>query len=102
VRTQNAPFVLNTALGNRLAGDLAWEFVKSHWDALEQKFPHKMLDRMVTNTMLLTDLADDVHAFFKAHPVPTGQKQLQQTLERLDIHVAFAQREAATVPEALA
>ena len=94
VRTQNAPFVINAAIGNRVAGDLAWDFVKSRWDELAERFPHKMLDRMVTNVMYLTERADDVHAFFADHPIPTGQKQLEQTLERLDIHAAFRTRNA--------
>ncbi len=103
VRTQNAPFVINTALGNRLAGDLAWDFVKTRWDTLTERFPHKMLDRMVTNVVYFTkpEMAADVHAFFAEHPIPTGQKQLEQTLERLDIHTAFAGREAAAIPDAL-
>jgi hypothetical protein len=101
VRTQNAPFVINMALGNRIAGDLAWDFVKSQWEQLEAKFPHKMMDRMVTSAMFLTKQADDVHAFFADHPIPTGQKQIDQMLERLDIHAAFEQREAATIADAL-
>jgi hypothetical protein len=60
-----------------------------------------MLDRMVGNVMQLTDRADEVHAFFADHPIPTGQKQLEQTLERLDINAAFAQRESATAADAL-
>jgi puromycin-sensitive aminopeptidase len=101
VRTQNAPFVINAALGNRVAGDLAWDFVKARWSDLEQRFPHKMLDRMVGNVLFLTALADDIHAFFASHPVPTGQKQLDQTLERLDINRAFAEREATHIADAL-
>jgi puromycin-sensitive aminopeptidase len=101
VRTQNAPFVINVALANRVAGDVAWDFVKNRWAELNEKFPHKMLDRMVTNTMYLTNQADEVHAFFAEHPIPTAGKQLEQTLERLDIHAAFADRQAPTAADAL-
>ncbi len=101
VRTQNAPMAINNAIGNRVASDLAWDFVKNRWAELAERFPHKMLDRMVANVMYLTDAADDVHRFFAEHPIPTGQKQLDQILERLDINAAFAAREAANVPDAL-
>jgi puromycin-sensitive aminopeptidase len=103
VRTQNAPFAINTALGNRVAGDVAWDFVTSRWDELAARFPHKMLDRMITNVVYRTnpDAAAAVHAFFADHTIPTGQKQLEQTLERLDINVAFAQRVAPTIGDAL-
>jgi hypothetical protein len=36
-----------------------------------------------------------VHAFFAEHPLRSGQRTLQQTLERLDVNQAFAEREAA-------
>ncbi|HZN13428.1 MAG TPA: M1 family metallopeptidase [Acidimicrobiales bacterium] len=101
VRTQNAPFVINVALGNRLAADLVWDFVTSRWSELEERFPHKMMDRMVSSAMFLTKQAEQVHAFFAEHPIPTGQKQLDQTLERLDIHAAFETREADRIAEAL-
>jgi hypothetical protein len=35
-----------------------------------------------------------VHAFFAAHPLRSGQRTLEQTLERLDVNQAFAMREA--------
>jgi hypothetical protein len=40
------------------------------------------------------ELAADVHAFFAEHPLRSGQRTLQQTLERLDVNRAFAEREA--------
>jgi hypothetical protein len=40
-----------------------------------------------------SELAADVHAFFADHSLRSGQRTLQQTLERLDVNQAFAARE---------
>ena len=40
-------------------------------------------------------LAAEVHAFFADHPLRSGQRTLQQTLERLDVNQAFAAREGS-------
>ena len=39
-------------------------------------------------------LADEVEAWLDEHPVPQGEKQLQQSRERLRVNVAYRQREA--------
>jgi puromycin-sensitive aminopeptidase len=101
VRTQNAPMLINQTLGNRVASDVAWDFVKGRWSELVDRFPHKMIDRMVANTMYLTERAADVRAFFAEHPVATCEKQIDQTIERLDIHTKFVEREGAAIADAL-
>ena len=45
-------------------------------------------------------LADEVAAFVQAHPLPIGQRTVDQTLERLGINVAFAAA-CETAPPAL-
>ena len=46
-------------------------------------------------------LGAEAHQFFADHPVPTGELQVRQTLERLDVNVAFAGREAGRLADAL-
>ena len=45
--------------------------------------------------------AAGIRAFLDANPVPSGQRTLQQTLERLGINVAFAERLRTTAAPAL-
>ena len=101
VRTQNAPMLINVAIGNRITADEAWKFVTTRWDELLDRFPHKMTDRMVSNAIYLTDRAPDVHAFLGSHLVATCAKQLDQTLERLDINTAFIERNRDVIADAL-
>ena len=97
VRTQNAPFLIGSLMTNLDGGDLAWQFIKSHWDAMIQRFPDNTHVRMLAGITSLStpELAPDIQEFFKTHHVKQGQKTLDQHLERLQINLAFRQRESA-------
>jgi puromycin-sensitive aminopeptidase len=94
VRTQNAPFVIAQCFGNRVGGEVAWDFVEGRWDELMQRLPNNSISRMLGGVSGLTGpgLASRVHAFLDAHPVPSGQQQVNQALEMLDVNTAFADR----------
>ncbi|HEX7167851.1 MAG TPA: M1 family metallopeptidase [Acidimicrobiales bacterium] len=95
VRTQNAPYLVNEALANPSQGPMVWEWVKANWDDLLARYPDNSHARMLENigSLHLPDVAADVRSFLEAHPVKAGQKTVEQTLERLDVNVAFRQRE---------
>ena len=103
VRTQNAPYLIGQMLAGRHSGAQAWRFVVEHWDELNRRFPSNAIPRMVEGLAAQTDasLAKEAHAFFADHPVAVGELQVRQTLERLDVNVAFAAREAARLVDAL-
>ena len=100
VRTQNAPFLINAALANRAHGAEAWQWLTQRWQILLEKFPHNSHARMVDSVSLLAtpELAGQIRAFLTDHPVAAGQKTVEQTLERLDVNVAFLQRERERLP----
>ncbi len=99
VRTQNSPFLISQAIANPVAGTAAWEMLKEAWDDFTGKIPQKMVIGLAGSVALLAtpELAADAHRFFDAHPVPSGQKTLQQILERLDVNTAFAQRQRQVI-----
>jgi puromycin-sensitive aminopeptidase len=93
VRTQNAPFVIQLLLANRDVGPSTWLRVTEHWDDLVARIPANILPRMLGGvTSLCRDpgLAQDIRTFVQAHPLPIGQRTVDQTLERLTINVSFA------------
>jgi puromycin-sensitive aminopeptidase len=108
VRTQNAPFVVGQLLAHRDHGPATWPRVKDDWDFLGQRFPAHILPRMLDGVRLLCRshaLADDVRAFMAAHPIPSGQRTIDQTVERLGVNESFVSRlagAAATLDAALA
>jgi len=103
VRSQNTPFLLLTALANRARGPEVWDFVKRRWDDIAARVPANTMRRMLegVETLCRPELAADAHAFLAAHPLPSGQLTVAQILERLDVHVAFAVREAGHLGDLL-
>ncbi|HTT86480.1 MAG TPA: M1 family metallopeptidase [Acidimicrobiales bacterium] len=95
VRTQNAPFVVQQLLAHRDHGPPTWARVRDGWDDLVARFPANILPRMLDGVRLLCRdpaLADDVRAFVAAHPLPSGQRTVAQTVERLGVNEAFVGR----------
>jgi hypothetical protein len=41
-------------------------------------------------------LADEVRSFIAAHPIPSGQRTIDQTVERLGVNEAFVSRLGGT------
>jgi len=103
IRSQNAPFVLAQALMHRRHGPMVWDRVATDWDAINEAFPANTIVRLLTGVRWLTDEATStaVADFFANRPLPQGQKQLDQHLERLAVNAAFQARAAAELPEVL-
>jgi puromycin-sensitive aminopeptidase len=103
IRSQNAPFLIQLLLQNREVNELAWEFVKGEWGAINARFPDNTIPRLLggVTTLNTRELADDVRRFLADHPVPQAVKTIEQHLERLEVNVALRERESARLPEAL-
>ena len=97
VRTQNAPYLIRRALGNRNHGARAWTFVQENWDTINGRFPSNSIVRLLEGirSLAVPEVADTVFAFFTDHEVPQGDKTLAQHLERLEVNVALRRRESA-------
>jgi len=92
--------VIAMLMANRAAGPATWGRVTAHWDELLARFPGSLMTRMLESARLLCKdrvLAGEVGAFLAAHPVPTGEKAIAQTIERLDVNSTLAARLAAQV-----
>jgi hypothetical protein len=95
VRSQNAPFVVQQLLAHRDHGPATWTRVRDDWDDLMTRFPANIVPRMLDGVRLLCrnrDLADDVRCFIRTHPVPSGQRTVDQVVERLGVNEAFVAR----------
>ncbi len=89
IRTQDAPFLVSAVMNNVHGRELAWEFVKTNWDAMDRLFPKQGLRRMCGGiTALATrELERDVRDFFSSRKISLGGKTLDQYLEQLRIVV---------------
>ncbi len=96
VRTQNAPFLVQALLVNRVTGPSTWHRVVAAWDTLEDRFPSNIFPRMLDGVRALCtppELATEVTRFIETHPVAGSGRSIDQTLERLSVNVTFATRE---------
>ncbi len=102
-RTQDAPFMIRLVLTNIYGRELAWDFVKSHWEAMDRQFPKNGLRRMCGGVMGLAtpELERDVQEFFMVRKIDLGGKTLEQYLEQLHIAVTMREREGAALAQYL-
>jgi puromycin-sensitive aminopeptidase len=103
VRTQDAPYLVRSLLMSVYARELAWPFVKEHWETMERRYPQGAFRRMCEGiTALATPaLETDVRQFFTSKRISLGGKTLEQYLEQLRIAVAFGEREGVALPSYL-
>jgi puromycin-sensitive aminopeptidase len=103
VRSQDAPYLLRETIANRDNADAAWSFVTEHWDDVTERFPRNSIPRMLGGIRTLTSraLAKRVVAFLDTHPIPQGQMQVDQHIERMWVSVRLAEREATRFGAAL-
>jgi puromycin-sensitive aminopeptidase len=94
VRTQDAPYLLRQTIANRDNGPAAWSFVAEHWVEANERFPSNSIARMIEGIRSLRErpVAESVEAFLADHPVPQGELQVRQHIERMWVTVAFAER----------
>jgi puromycin-sensitive aminopeptidase len=97
-RTQNAAFVLAVMLANKRTQDRAWAHVKANWDTILDRYPPNTVVRMLETVRTFVkpggddSLARDAKEFLASHRVPSGERTVMQSLERLEVNVAFARR----------
>jgi hypothetical protein len=100
VRTQDGPYLLRSLVRNRVAGPQVWRATSARWDEVIERFPEHSPVAIIAGTLaFITDaeLAVEVRNFHESHPMAAGQQQVQQILDLLDLYVALAQRNVATL-----
>jgi len=103
IRTQDAPFLVSAILGNVYGRELAWTFVKTNWEKMDQLFPKQGLRRMCGGIVSLAtpELERDVREFFASRQIDLGGKTLEQYLEHLRIMVNVRERDGIALRQYL-
>jgi puromycin-sensitive aminopeptidase len=96
VSTQDVALLLARLLSNPAAAERSWAFLKRRWSALRRRMPPMLITRVIDATPSLKTPAyrRDVAAFFRAHPVATGERAVRQALERFDRNTELRRRAA--------
>jgi puromycin-sensitive aminopeptidase len=96
IRTQDAPFLVSSILGNVYGRELAWGFLKANWEKMDQLFPKQGMRRMCggIGSLATPELERDVRDFFTTRKIDLGGKTLEQYLEQLRIAVTVCERDS--------
>ena len=105
VRSQNGFVVLGALLANPVAGQAVWTKITEQWEAIIERFPKNAPVRIMESLPALcadADFAQSAVDFLHDHPMTTGPRRVAQSIERLQVNVAFATRERAELAHVLA
>lgn len=96
VRTQNAPYLVQSVMANIAGRQLAWEFFQKNWDTMVKLYPENAVPRMCEGiTSLVSEQwQEQIQKFFATHEVKQGGKAIEQHLEKLHVAVLLKTREA--------
>jgi puromycin-sensitive aminopeptidase len=99
VRSQDAPFLVRSLLVGVHSRELAWDFVKTHWETMARQYPGSAYRRLWEGITALVSPAweQDVREFFASRGITLGGKTLPQYLEQLRVAVRLQEREAAAL-----
>ena len=94
ILTQDVAILLTRMFGNRAAREETWAFLQARWPKLVRRLPPMMITRPIEATPALGTRAHrrQVAAFFREHPVATGQRAVKQALEQFDLTLSFDAR----------
>ncbi|HUD68775.1 MAG TPA: M1 family metallopeptidase [Acidimicrobiales bacterium] len=94
-RLQDVPLQMIALIANPVGGPAVWEQMTARWDEVIKLLPSKTTHYLVNSiTTFIADraFAERVAGFHLEHPVDSGQRQVDQSVERMLVGVAFAER----------
>jgi len=98
IRSQDAPYLLGTMLGQRAIGPATWAFISTHFGELADRYPDNSIHRMLEGMADLAELDTDgepvyttaVRAFVDEQFSGGRKRLLDQIVEQLEVNVRLA------------
>ena len=86
VRSQDALQLVTGVLQNPVGEKLSWDFIESHWDAIQKAGGPFASAQVVGATSAFCDahMRDQVADFFAAHKVAAAERTYKQSIERIN------------------
>lgn len=86
VREQDLFYATATCSTHKDGRELVWQFMKENWAKFHEKLGETamLIDRVVqyaTKDFASEEKAKDIEQFFKAHPVPSADRTIKQSIE---------------------
>lgn len=100
VRFQNSLGIIASVWGNPYGRNLAWEFVKSNWELLKQRYAGgHYFTRLFSPASDFTTKKDakDIERFVKKNPTPEAQRTIAQALEQIYANEAWLKKDKSNI-----
>ena len=100
VRSQDIPRFILAMFGNPKGQQLAWNFVKAHWEEFVKRYEGQhSFTRLIDGAgeMASLEAAADIERFFADHPTPTLSRTIQQAIERIYAHVEWLENDGESI-----
>jgi aminopeptidase N len=93
IRQQDYVRIFPALLAESPAREIAWEYLKAHWDALAEKVTSFGGSGAVSALAGFCSIEkhDEIKQFFTDHRAPGAERALQQSLQRITSCVEFKQ-----------
>lgn len=93
IRQQDYRSLFSALLIESPAREIAWDYLKAHWDSLAEKVTSFGGSGAVSALagFCSVEMRDDIRQFFTNHRAPGAERALQQSLERISTCVEFKQ-----------
>ena len=109
MRGEDVANLLRRMLGTPHGGTTAWRYLRDNWAALITAQPEKSVWRIMGGVSGLLRVeddgrapdAEDARSFIAAHPFGGLRQLVEQSLELLDVRLAFIRRERARIGQVL-
>ncbi|KAK3768872.1 hypothetical protein RRG08_021880 [Elysia crispata] len=105
VRAQDAVFVISGCTGSAEGRELAWKFFRENFHTLSDRYEGGfLLSRLVqatTENFASEEMALEVEAYFKEHPLSAAERTIQQSIENIRLNAKWLEREEEAVKKFL-
>ncbi len=104
VRFQNSLGIIASVWGNPHGRYLAWEFVKSNWKLLKERYAGgHYFTRVFASAGEFTKVSDakDIEKFARINPVPEAKRTIAQVLEQIYSNVEWLKRDKQKIKKIL-
>ncbi len=103
IRQQDYTGVFSALLGESPAREIAWDYLKAHWDSLAEKVA-SFGGRGAVSALAgfcSVEMRDDIQQFFTSHRAPGAERAVRQSLERINSCIEFKQLQGGNMQKFL-
>jgi aminopeptidase N/puromycin-sensitive aminopeptidase len=103
IRQQDYTGVFSALLAESPAREIAWDYLKAHWDSLAEKVA-SFGGRGAVSALAgfcSVEMRDDIQQFFTSHRAPGAERAVRQSLERINSCIEFKQLQGGNMQKFL-